>query len=101
MTEGRDMRPGDQIPGWAIRCPTGKQKFASADAARDAMRQDKWVKKPINGLKGSMRPYLCRACDMYHLTSAARRSDGHKHGKPWTARAQKAQTDRRQSTDDG
>lgn len=77
------MKPGDEIPDWARRCPTGKQKFPTAEDARDAIRQDTRLKRSINPLKGSMRPYRCRVCGMYHLTSTARRSDGHKHGKPW------------------
>lgn len=78
------MKTGDEIPDWARSCPSGKQKFATAEDARAIIRENTRLrgnrrKKP---LRGTLHAYWCLKCDAFHITSAARRRDGHKHNAP-------------------
>lgn len=68
-----------EIPDWARRCPSGKQKFASAEDARRIYRTDPYR----SSFKGTMHVYRCQDCDSFHYTSTARQRNKRKHRSDW------------------
>lgn len=74
--------PLGEIPDWARNCPSGKQKFASANQARQIFRTESRRSATANKFKGTVHIYHCNMCDGYHLTRSARRRDGRKFNNP-------------------
>lgn len=73
----------EEIPEWARNCPSGKQKFTTADEARRLFRIESRRGPTKSKFKGTPHVYQCPICSAFHFTSAARRRDGRKFRSPW------------------
>jgi hypothetical protein len=89
-----------EIPGWARSCPSGKQKFASADEARKIFRTEFRRGDARSRFRGTMHVYRCTRCDAFHYTSVARRSDKKKFGSAWRARTNPGVPGQRENNED-
>lgn len=66
------------VPDWARRCPSGKQKFASAADARKIFRTESRRGTYATAFKGTMHVYRCDDCGAFHYKGKARRPDKRK-----------------------